>query len=142
MAFQPLGEMLGSHTQQFMEEETFVKIIGDRAKILQQEYGISGASIPVSPLDLLVNYDVYSRDGSVPGGNYSEAWGQMLPLIMQDMEVRQGMDIVKLIKYILRNQGVKDPHQFDRPIQTQVMPDEQAMQEAQAGNVVPIGAAA
>lgn len=138
MSFQPLGQMLADHTQQFMEEDTFVKIAGDRLQVLASEYGISGPRVPVGPLDILVNYDVFVRDGSVPGGNYSDMWAQMLPVIMQDMEVRQGMDVVKLIKYILRNGGVKDPHQFDRPIQTQIVPDEQAMAEAQAGNVVPM----
>ena len=139
MAFQDLGTFLASHTQQFMSEETSVKIIGDRVKVLEQEYGMTGGNMMVSPLDILINYDVRVKDGSIPGGNYSDGWTQMLPIILQDPEIRQSKDVVKLIDYILRNSGVKNPHQFDRQIQPQVMPDEQAMAQVQAGNLVPMG---
>lgn len=146
MGFHDLGMMLASHTQQLMEEETFVKITGEYADILRREYGITAGRIPVSPIDILVNYDVLVRDGSVPGGNYSEAWTQLLPIILQDPEIRQVKDVNKIINYVLRNSGVKDPYQFDRPvapvqgppIQAQVVPPEDVMQQVEAGNLVPL----
>lgn len=146
MALQDLGMMLASQTQQLMSEETYIKTAGQWQDVLLQEYGITDQRYPVTPFDILVNYDVYVRDGAVPGGNFADVWTQMLPQIMQDPEVRQRMDILRVIKHIMRSLGAKDVNQFDRrqPLQmpqmnVQTMPDEQVMQQAQAGNVVPVG---
>jgi hypothetical protein len=146
MALQDLGMMLASQTQQLMSEETYIKTAGQWQDVLLQEYGITDQRYPVTPFDILVNYDVYVRDGAVPGGNFADVWTQMLPQIMQDPEVRQRMDIIRVIKHIMRSLGAKDVNQFDRrqPLQmpqmnVQTMPDEQVMKEAQAGNVVPVG---
>lgn len=148
MAMRDLGMMMASQTQQLMSEETYIKTTGQWQDVLRQEYGITDQRIPVSPLDLLVNYDVFVRDGSIPGGNFADVWTQMLPQIMQDVEVRKNMDIVRIIKHIMRSLGAKDVNQFDRKqplsmpapqMQIEAQPDEAVAQQAQAGNLVPVG---
>lgn len=143
MAFRDLGAMLASHTQQLMEEETYVKITGEYAQVLQKEYGLVPDRVLARPTDLLVNYDVLVRDGAVAGGNYSDAWVQLLPVILQDPEIRQTKDVPKLINHILRNYGVKDPYQFDRkvagpPINASVAPPEDVLKQVQAGDLIPL----
>jgi hypothetical protein len=149
-AMQDLGYMMASQTQQLMSQETYVKTIGQWQDVLMQEYGITSDQIPVSPFDILVNYDVIVKDGSMPGGNFADTWVQMLPQIMKDPEIRQKMDIPRIIKHIMRSLGAKDVNQFDKkqaampgqgqgpPINAQVIPNEEVMNQLQAGNLVPL----
>jgi hypothetical protein len=152
MAFQDLGMMLASHTQQLMSKETYVKAVGNWADVLAADYGVAmGDRIMVDPMDILVAYDVVVKDGSVPGANFNpEVWAQYLPVILQDPEIRQSLDIVRLMKHIILNTGGKDVNFFDRKqpvqqpqtpqvpqVQAQVMPDQQVQQQVQAGNLVP-----
>jgi hypothetical protein len=149
MAMRDLGFMMASQTQQLMSQETYVKTTGQWQDVLRQEYGITDDRVAVTPFDILVGYDVQVRDGSIPGGNFADIWTQVLPQIMQDPEIRQRMDVVRILKHIMRSLGAKDVNQFDRrqplppagmpQVNAQVMPDEQVMQQAQAGNLVPVG---
>jgi len=55
----------------------------------------------------------------------------------------QQFDITRIFMYIAQQMGAKNVEDFRRnmsQIQTQTMPNEQALQQAQAGNLVPIGA--
>jgi hypothetical protein len=151
MGMQDLGYMIASHTQQLMSEETYVKITGRWQEVLTQEYGASMQSdrMKVSPFDILVAYDIISRDGSIPGSNFSQVWVQMLPQLMQNQELMQRFDLVQIVKHIMRNAGAKDVDQFDRKAaaqapmpQANVIPNEQVQQEAQAGNIIPFNPAA
>lgn len=142
-ALRDLGQMMASQTQQLMTEETYIKVTGQWQDVLRQEYGVTDTRMVVSPFDILVNYDVYVRDGSMPGGNFADVWTQMLPQIMQDPEIRQSMDIIRIVKHVMRSLGAKDVNQFDRrqplpAVTPQVMPDEQVAAQAQQGNLVPV----
>jgi hypothetical protein len=151
MTFRDLGFMMASQTQQLMSQETYVKIEGQWQDVLRQEYGITDPRMKVTPFDILISYDVMVRDGSIPGGNFADIWTQMLPQIMQDPEIRQRMDLVRVVKHIMRSLGAKDVNQFDRKqplppanqqmsqMQAQVQPDQQVQQQVQAGNLVPVG---
>lgn len=149
MGMQDLGYMLASHTQQLMSMETYVKITGAWQEILIKEHGMTVNSdrMKVSPYDILVAYDIIAKDGTIPGGNFSQIWVQMLPTLMQNMELMQRFDIVRIVKHIMRNAGAKDIDQFDRrapvqqpqqpPIQANVMPNDQVQQQVDAGNLIP-----
>jgi hypothetical protein len=147
-AMQDLGYMMASHTQQLMSQETYVKIAGQWQDVLAQEYGIVSDQVPVTPFDILVAYDVIVKDGSMPGGNFADIWVQMLPQMMQDPEIRQKMDVPRILKHIMRSLGAKDVNQFDKKqaamppqvpqVNAQVQPDEQVMQQLQAGNLMPM----
>ena len=147
MGMQDLANMIASHTQQFMSQETYIKITGQSQEMLAKEYGIvtQGDRMKVSPFDLLVAYDVIAKDGTIPGGNFSQVWVQMLPQLMQNQELMQRFDIVRIVKHIMRNAGAKDIDQFDRragqpqapQVTANVMPDEQVAREVEAGNMIP-----
>lgn len=143
-AFLDMGIMFASHTQQSMEESDYVKITGRYQQELMQFYGVDPNSrVPVSPDELMVNYDVQVRDGSVPGGNFSDQWINMFQNISQDPELRQTFDIVRIFKYISQQMGAKNVNDFVRQggsIDPTTVSDEDVLEQARRGNVVPIGA--
>ena len=91
-----------------------------------------------------INYDLIVRDGSIPGGNFSDAWIQMFQIIAAQPELYQAFDLTRIFMYIATQLGAKNVEDFRRNvdrIQPTGMPDEQVLQQAQAGNIVPTGAA-
>jgi hypothetical protein len=139
---QDIGEMFAVHTQQYMTQETVVKITGRYEEQLKAQFGADATRAKVSPLDLAVNYDLVVRDGSIPGGNFSESWVQLFNIIAQHPELHQSFDITRIFTYIAGQLGAKNVEDFKRNvnrIQPQQMPDEQVMREAEKGNIVPTG---
>jgi len=142
-AMQDIGEMFASHTIQVMDEPAYVKVAGDWQDILMEEFdhSISRGRMKIYPDQLNVMTDVLVRDGSVPGGNYSEVWMRMFDIISKEPQLAQHFDIVKIFKHIARNSGAKNVNEFVRRggnIQSQVTPNDQVAQQLQAGNIGPI----
>jgi hypothetical protein len=137
-AFSDLGYIMASHTQQFMSKSTYFSIYGPHQEQLMKDYGkhIKNDMIRVSPYDLLIPYNVVTRDGTVPGGNFSKAWIQLFDRIAQTPELYQKFDIVRIFEHIARNLGAKNVQDFHR-MDVSVVPDQQAQQMAQSGQVVP-----
>lgn len=143
-AFQDLGTFFAFHTQQMMEQETYIKVAGEWQEVLLKEYQgeIDRGRMAVTPFDLLVNYDVIVRDGSVPGGNFSGQWLQLYNILAGSPELSQGFDMVRIFTHIARNLGAKNVNDFVRRggnVQPQVMPNEEVSKQVQAGNLTPIG---
>jgi len=139
---QDIGTMFAVHTQQYMSEDTYVRIIGKHAETLKKTFGMESRSSKVSMYDLAINYDLIVRDGSIPGGNFSDAWIEMFKVIGTNPELMQQFDITRIFMYIAGQLGAKNVEDFKRNVdqtQAQVMPDEQVEREAQAGNLVPMG---
>ena len=132
-AMQDIGYMFAYHTQQFMSEEVCIKINGSWRDRLRMEYG-DATHLKVSPFDLLIDYDLKVRDGSIPGGNYSGVWENMFQLLAEHPELQQRFDLIRIFKHIIRNNGAKNTEEF---IKVQKLPDDQVAQQAQAGNLVP-----
>ena len=119
----------------------YVKTTGDWQATLASVYGKNVSRMKVTPYDLLVSYDVIPRDGSVPGGNYSEFWGQVFGVIAQYPWLAQTFDVVRIFKHMALAANAKNVNQFVREggaINPQVVPDEEAAKQAQAGNVIPL----
>ena len=146
---QDVGTMFAVHTQQYMSQDTFVRIVGRHAETLSRIFGKAGKdqeiiparSANVSLYDLSINYDLIVRDGSIPGGNFSEAWIDMFKTIGTSPELSQQFDVTRIFMYIAQQLGAKNVEDFRQNInqlQGQVMPDEQVQRQAQAGNLVPI----
>lgn len=135
---QDIGTMFAVHTQQYMKKETFVKIAGRYEQDLMKTFGKSRAK--VSPFDIAVNYDLIVRDGSIPGGNFSESWIQLFSTIGSSPELMQQFDIVRIFTYIAQQMGAKNVEDFKRnvgDIQATTLPDDQVEEEARKGNLVP-----
>jgi hypothetical protein len=138
---QDIGTMFAVHTQQYMTKETFVKITGRYEEQLKAQFG-SATRIPVSPLDMAISYDLVVRDGSIPGGNFSEAWLQMFQIIGSTPELMQQFDVTRIFMYIASQLGAKNVEDFKRNvnrIQPTQMDDERVLRQAEAGNIIPTG---
>lgn len=139
---QDIGTMYAVHTQQYMSQDTYVKIAGRYAEQLSQTFKRKGSS-KVTPYDLAVNYDLIVRDGSIPGGNFSQSWIELFKVIGTTPELMQTFDVTRIFTYIAQQLGAKNVEDFKRnvnQIQPTVMADEQVIQQANAGNLVPTGA--
>lgn len=139
-AMQDIGVMFASHTQQLMSEELYVKTTGRWQEVLMKEYGINKMTkdkgrMKITPFDVLVDYDIMVRDGSVPGSNFSEVWVRMFETIAKVPELMQEFDLFRIFAHIARNNGAKNVEEFKR---IKVMPDQQVMDQAKAGNVIPM----
>lgn len=138
-AMQDIGTMYAVHTQQYMSQDTFVKIIGRHAEQLSGIFGPDVKRKRVSPYDLAINYDLLVRDGSIPGGNFSDAWLEMFKIIGTTPELMQQFDITRIFMYIAGQMGAKNVEDFRRnmnQVQSQVMPDQQLADQVQRGNLI------
>lgn len=140
---QDVGTMFAVHTQQYLKEETYVRVVGRYADKMKAILNPSGdTSVRITPYDLAINYDLIVRDGSIPGGNFSEAWVEMFKIIGTTPELASQFDITKIFMFIAHQLGAKNVEEFRRDVgrmQPTVMPDQQVAAEAQRGNLVPTG---
>jgi len=137
---QDTGTMFAVHTQQNMSQESYVSIVGPYEQQLRKQFGSDANRVRVSPYDLAVATDLIVRDGSIPGGNFSEAWLQMFKVIGESPELMQQFDITRIFTYIAKQLGAKNVEDFKRNvnnIQPTTMPDDQVNQQVQAGNLIP-----
>jgi hypothetical protein len=137
---QDIGTMFAVHSQQYMEQAAYVQITGRYAEQMVKNFGSNKKR--VNPDDLLINYDLVVGDGSIPGGNFSSAWLDLFKTIGTTPELMQQFDVTRIFTYIAQQLGAKNVEDFRRNInqmQTQQMPDQQVMQQVQAGNLVPTG---
>ena len=137
---QDIGEQFAVHTQQYMSKATYVSIVGQYEQQLYKMFGKK--KLRVDPTDLAVATDLIVRDGSIPGGNFSDAWIEMWKVMSTDPALRQEYDTSRVFTYIASQLGAKNVEDFKRnlnQIQPQVLPDEEVARGAEAGNLVPVG---
>jgi hypothetical protein len=134
-SMQDIGYMFASHTQQMMDEPLYVTTTGRWREVLETDYGesVSKGRMEVSPFDLLVDYDLKVRDGSVPGGGFNEVWIKLFEIITATPALEQRFDSVRIFKHIAKNSGAKNVDEF---VRMQVVPDEQALRNKEAGNLL------
>jgi len=139
---QDIGYMFAVHTQQYMSQDTYVRVIGRNQEKLSELFG-KQERVPISPYDLSIDYDVIVRDGSIPGGNFSDVWVQLFQIIGNSEQLSQEFDVFRLFSYIATELGAKNIEDFKRDVnrvQPTVMRDEELSREAERGNLVPVGA--
>jgi len=98
--------------------------------------------VPVTPNDIQVNYDLIVRDGSIPGGNFSQHWIDIFKIVGTSDQLLQQFDIVRMFTYIATQLGANNVEDFRRKtdqVNATTMPDEAVAREAEKGNLVPIG---
>lgn len=142
-AMQDIGYMFAYHTQQLMEKDVWVKSVGQWPESIKKQFEITDDRIRVEPNDLLVDYDLLVRDGSVPGGNFSDVWTQLFQTIGNSELLLQKFDIVRIFKYIATNLGAKNIDDFELRQQTQrvqgiTAPDTTVQQLVQQGDLTPV----
>jgi hypothetical protein len=139
---QDIGQFFGHHTQQFMTEETYVKVSGNWQPVLEREFAkeLNRGRISVDPMQLSIQYDVMVRDGSVPGSNFSGAWIQLFNILGSNPELAQKFDVVRIFTHIARNLGAKNVNDFVRRggnMQPQLESNENVAAQVQQGNLIP-----
>ena len=137
---QDIGYMFAVHTQQYMSQDTYVKTIGRNQEKLTEIFG-KQERVQVSLYDLAIDYDTIVRDGSIPGGNFSEVWVQLFQIIANSEELTREFDTFRLFSYIATELGAKNIEDFKRNadrVQPKVMGDEEVSREAERGNLVPV----
>lgn len=138
-AMQDLGYMFAYHNQQFMSQDVYVKTVGDWPDSVQRQFNIQEGRVRVSPFDLLVDYDLIVRDGSVPGGNFSDVWTQLFQIIGTNEQLASQFDVVNIFKYIATSLGAKNVDAFERAqpaAQVMTAPDEEVMNQVANGQLV------
>ena len=133
-SMQDIGYMFAHHTQQFMSKDLSLKTTGRWQETLLKEFG-GATHIKASPFDLLVDYDVKTRDGSVPGSNTSGVWINMFEILASQPELQQTFDIVRIFKHIARNSGAKNVDEF---VRVKMETNKTTTDQVEKGNIVPI----
>lgn len=133
-AMQDIAFFFASHTQQLMSQETYVNTVGEWEQRLKSEYGldIKDSRMKVNPNDLLIEYDVDYRDGSIPSPDSAGVWMELFTLIAEHPELNQRFDITRIFSKIARANGEKNVQEFYR-----IVPDQQVMDAVGQGNLVP-----
>lgn len=144
-AHEPLAGLLAYNTQELMSEDTYVKLMGDYANELEQEYGIQpeNGRIGITAKDIDVDFNVLPHDGSTPfGGINSREWVDLLINFMAKTPVGSRIDFDKLFLRTARRLGEKNAHSLLKRINEvptvspEVQEDQQVEAQAQAGNLI------
>jgi len=130
MGWTPFVQKLIQRTQQRMDYEQYFRVAGDTA-----QYGKPW--VQATPDTIRGFYDFIPVDGTLPVDRFAQAnlWQMMLGQIRNYPQIMQNYDIAKIFGWVATLAGIKNIAQF------KITPDALLQQQAQAGNVVPIGTA-
>lgn len=113
-SIKPMGEKMLSNLRDGLDEETYVRVVGDTAdpNLLQQFTKVTRAN-------LVGDYDFAMFDGTMPSerGAQAETLQEFLQMLMQAPQLIQilGYDLTSMIKEVLELRGVKSPDRFKTP---------------------------
>lgn len=129
-AMYDLGLMLAHHLQQFMSQDTYVHLTGETAKDLIALY--NAEYVPVSPADIVIDFDLIPSDAVTPGGEFLPEIIQMFQLSQSHPVTAQSFNPVRQMLDIYRRAGVKGAYQF------LVLPDDEAARTAREVGATPL----
>lgn len=132
MGFAPMTQQLIQVSQQMFDEERMFRIVGDQAQFGTSRY------VKVSPDDITGFYDFVPVDGTMPIDRFAQVnlWQQLMGQMRNFPQIMAQYDFAKIFAWVAQLGGLKNINQF----RIQVVPDEQAQQNAQAGNSIPLQA--
>lgn len=134
MGWSPMVQKLVQNTQQYYTAEKKFRIVGDLALEAGKQF------IDVNPESIQGFYDFVPVDGTLPVDRFAQAnlWRELFAQMRNFPEIMEQYDIGRIFAWVAQLSGLKNINQF----KVQVLPDEQLEQQAQAGNVIPLGGAA
>ena len=123
----PYTQKLVQRQQQRYSAEKQYRIVGDLAQFSPQ-------FAMVTPGDISGFYDYEPVDGTLPVDRFAQAnlWQMLMSQLSAYPQILQQYDIAKIFAWVANLAGIKNMAQF------RLVPDEQLMRQAQAGNVVPL----
>jgi hypothetical protein len=134
MGVLPWARRQVSNLQQFLDEDTFIKVTGNKAK----ELGVNpNEFLRVPPENIQGQFDFPVHTGEIPPDPQRnvQVWTQVLMAIAKTPNLAARFDLVEVFKQLVYSAGIKNIDAF--LVKSQVMPDEQVMAMRQQGNVVP-----
>jgi len=132
---QDMAYMFASHTQQLMTKETYINATGRWQRELVEVFG-NKSQLKTTPWDLLIDYDVVAKDGTIPGGIDSASWIRLYDILAKNPQLGSQFDMVRIFEYMALNMGAKNVQDFR--ISPKIMSDDQINRERQKGNLVPM----
>lgn len=139
-AMYDISYLFAAHTQQLMTQDTYVRIVGDWPDLLQ---GIKNPTnrLSVTPMDLMVDYDIILKDATDKSNGNGQEWVSLYQILAQNPALGQQFDMVRIFKHIAVLMGASDVNDFVQQggnVAPTTMPDQTVLAEAQKGNMVPI----
>ena len=141
-AMYDISYLFAAHTQQLMSEDTYVKVIGDWPEVLQSIQSPDNR-VSVSPFDLMIDYDIVLKDIMNKQQGNGKEWLELYQILGQNPMLSQQFDMVRIFKHIAVLMGASNVNEFVQQggnVAPTMMPDETVLNEADKGNLVPIGA--
>lgn len=135
-----LGTLYAEHTQQYMSQQTWAQTLGNWPQALAMQYGPS-QPIPVTPEDIVVNYDVMVTESGSSGGESVEAAVQVFQAVASNPMLMQQFDMTRIFMDVARLAGFKNLQDYMRmggTINPVVQGTEQIQGQVDAGNIVPM----
>lgn len=132
------------HTQQYMSQQAWVDATGEWAQVLQMQYGPM-RKIPVSPMDIVIDYDILTSYDGIMGGENVDAAVQTFQLAATNPMLSMNFDVVRLFSNLARMAGFKNIDDY-RLNTGGMMPNaqpvvagmEQIQGQVDAGNLMPV----
>lgn len=144
MGHRDIGYLFAKHTQEFMTDSTYTRILGEIPENLQEEYN---RYVQVSPSDLNIDFDLIIEDARTNSGQDVNLWFNLWQAVASNEQLMQRYDDVRIFQHLAKVGGAKDFSEFirrpprgDQPqqaIQPLAMNDEEVARNAMAGNLVP-----
>jgi hypothetical protein len=129
MGFGPLSQKLLQNSQQFYSIERKYRLVGTLAEFAPD-------FVEVTPESIAGFYDFVPVDGTLPVDRFAQAnlWSTLLGQMRNFPQVMATYDMSKIFGFVAGLGGIKNISQF----KLQVVPDARLMQQAQAGNSIPM----
>ena len=130
-----LAYMIASQTQQMMSKEEYVKVVGQSEEELRAIFG-DAERILVGPGDIDIAYDVVIPDGTLPTAGNPQQWLLMMQMIGGNEALMANFDMVRMFQHWAKMTGAKNVSAFVNRANVSVVPDEEALAGAKAGNLI------
>lgn len=126
----PLAQKLVQRQQQFYSAQKQFRIVGDLAQF-------SPAFVNVTPDDISGFYDFEPVDGTLPVDRFAQAnlWQMLMSQLVNYPQIMATYDMAKIFAWVANLAGIKNLAQF------RLVPDQQLLAAAQAGNAIPLAQA-
>ena len=134
-----IAKQMAHNTIQFMEEESYVKVVGRYEEQLRKEFNVQGDFLRVSPDSIDARFDVTPQDGSIPSGEYADILERLLSTGLQIPDVVNTVDLARFWKRIARNLGIRNIEDFDKvQFSTRVQDQGTIEERARRGDIAPV----
>lgn len=149
-SMQDVAVIMAYNAIQFVNEETYVKVVGRLEEQLKVELGMDGRPVDrdrvrVRPTDLDVNFDVVAHDGTFPGDATAESWIELYRVITQTEGLPARFDLTRIFIHIARLLGARNVLEFvnrgGANVKNISADPESVLRERERGNIIPTGGA-